>query len=125
MTTGDSDNSELTPPPPPPPPPAPSSAAAPPAPTSYGAATVGAVPATNGLATAGLILGIVSIFLNTFFVVSIAGIVVSALGIKRAGDQAKAGLVPVGKTAAIWGLVLAILGAINSLAWKWLFLFFF
>lgn len=102
------DQSASIPPPPPPPPP----------PTAYAAA-----PPTNGMATAGLVLGIASIFINTLFVPAILGVVFSSIGISRAGEHLRAKGFAVGRGAAIAGLICAIAGVLNSLLWKWILLF--
>lgn len=77
---------------------------------------------TNGHATAGLVLGIVSLIVNTFTVVSILGLIFSIIGITRAGTLESAGYGPVGRARAVWGLVLSILGGALTATFK-LFLF--
>ncbi|WP_419391784.1 hypothetical protein [Demequina sp. SO4-13] len=63
--------------------------------------------------------------INTFFIPAILAIVFSSLGIKRAAELERHGMVPVGRGAAIAGLVTGIVGVLNSLLWKWLVLFIF
>lgn len=90
----------------------------PPPPTGYASA----LP-TNGMATAGLVLGIFSIFINTLFVPAILGVIFSSVGISRAGQLARTTGYDVGRGAAIAGLICAIAGMVNSLLWKWALLF--
>jgi hypothetical protein len=72
----------------------------------------------NTRATAGLVLGVVSLLVNPFLVTSIAAIVVGAQGLVRAGQLTTAGYAPVGRTQAVVGLVLAVLGAGGTVALK-------
>ncbi|MFS0700601.1 DUF2510 domain-containing protein [Cellulomonas sp. 179-A 4D5 NHS] len=72
----------------------------------------------NTRATAGLVLGVLSLLVNSFLVTSIAAIVLSAQGLVRAGQLTAAGYAPVGRTAAIAGLVLAVIGAGGTVALK-------
>lgn len=73
---------------------------------------------TNAPATAALVLGVVSLAVNTLMVTSLAAIVLGAVGLTRAGRFTSAGYAPVGRTKAVAGLVLAVLGAGGSLAFK-------
>lgn len=88
----------------------PSSAGMPPAnlpPTGgppYGHGPV--VPATNGAATASLVLGIVSLVASLLFLPAILGMVFGFVGVNRAGRTNP----PVGKGKAITGIVLSAVG---------------
>lgn len=77
------------------------------------------------MAVVGLALGILSIFINTFFVPAILGIMFSSLGISRANEREHTTGYAVGRGMAIAGLVCAIAGVLNSLLWKWAVLFLF
>lgn len=72
----------------------------------------------NPRATAGLALGIASLIVNPVLVTSIVGIVFSGLGLSRAARMTEVGYAPVGRTQAMWGLGLSILGLVSSLALK-------
>lgn len=72
----------------------------------------------NTRATAGLVLGVLSLLVNSFLVVSVAAIVLCALGLVRAGQLTAAGYAPVGRTAAVAGVVLAVVGAGGTVALK-------
>lgn len=72
----------------------------------------------NAPATAGMWLGIASLVVNTFLVTSLAAIVLSALGLTRASRFTTAGYAPVGRTKAVLGLILAVLGAGGTVAFK-------
>lgn len=76
----------------------------------------------NGAATAGLTLGIICMFLNSLLLVSTPAFICSIVGLNRASQLEAAGYGPVGRTAAVWGLVLSILGALGTIFLK-LFLF--
>ncbi|GAA2724288.1 DUF2510 domain-containing protein [Cellulomonas aerilata] len=73
---------------------------------------------TNNLATAGLVLGVVALLVNTFLVVSIAALVLSVLGLNRAGQLVQAGYGPVGRGKAIAGIVLSLLGGAGTVLFK-------
>ena len=75
-------------------------------------------PASNAAATAGLTLGIIAMFINTLMIMSLLALIFSIVGIGQAGHVARAGYGPVGRTRAIWGLVLSILGALGTLLFK-------
>ncbi|GEM_PF-6074217 len=79
-------------------------------------------PPRNSLATAGLVLGIIAMVVNPLTLLSVLGIVLSGIGLSRAGTLVRLGYPPVGRTAATWGLVLSILGFGFSALFK-LFLF--
>jgi hypothetical protein len=72
----------------------------------------------NTPATAGLVLGVVALVVNTMLVVSLAAFVLSVLGLNRAGQLASAGYAPVGRARAIWGLLLALLGGAGTILFK-------
>ena len=72
----------------------------------------------NTPATAGLVLGVVALLVNTFLVVSLAAFVLSALGIARAGQFVSAGYAPVGRGRAIAGMVLSLLGGAGTVLFK-------
>lgn len=72
----------------------------------------------NTRATVGLWLGVASLLVNTLMLTSLAAVVVCGLGLTRAAQLTTAGYAPVGRTRAVAGLVLAVLGAGGSLAFK-------
>ncbi len=72
----------------------------------------------NPRARAGLMLGAVSVLVNPVLLVSIAALVVSGLGLQRAGQMTRFGYAPVGRRQAIGGLVLGAVGLIASIALK-------
>ncbi|MCB2412000.1 DUF4190 domain-containing protein [Demequina sp. TTPB684] len=78
---------------------------------------------SNGAATAGLVLGIVALFINTLFVPSILGIIFASVGLKNANQFERHGYGPVGRGPATAGLVCAIIAVVFSLLIKWMFLF--
>ncbi|RPF20985.1 Ltp family lipoprotein [Myceligenerans xiligouense] len=65
-------------------------------------------PATNGAATASLVLGIVSLFLSLLFLPSVLGLVLGVVGANRA----KRTTPPVGREKAVWGIVLSAVGLV-------------
>ncbi len=81
-------------------------AAPPPQPLAYQPAPA-ACP-RNPQATAGLVLGIVALVVNTLAVVSVLAGVLSVLGLTKANRLQAFGYAPVGRTKAVWGLVLAV-----------------
>lgn len=80
---------------------------------------------SNRSSTAGLVLGIIAIFVNTFLFVSVLAVIFSLMGIRRSNTMLARYGHPIGRTAAVWGLVFGVLAIINSIAWKWAFLFLF
>jgi hypothetical protein len=94
-----------------------------PATQEYAPSYVPAVPAIrNTRATAGLVLGIVAMVVDPLGVPAILGIIFSGLGLSRAGELQRVGYGPVGRTRAVWGLVLSILGLLGTATVKlWLF----
>ncbi len=76
----------------------------------------------NTQATAGLVLGIVAMVVDPLGVPAILGIIFSGLGLSRAGQLQRFGYAPVGRTKAVWGLVLSILGLLGTATVKlWAF----
>ncbi len=76
----------------------------------------------NTQATAGLVLGIVAMVVDPLGIPAILGIVFSGLGLSRAGQLQRFGYAPVGRTKAVWGLVLSILGLLGTATFKlWVF----
>jgi hypothetical protein len=71
-------------------------------------------PPRNGPANAGLTLGILSFFLSAL--AGIPGLILSALGIGRAAKFQRDGDGPVGRTKAIAGLALSVIGSAVSAA---------
>ena len=74
----------------------------------------------NGAATAGLALGIICMFINTFLLVSTPAFICSIVGLAKANQLQGAGFAPVGRALAVWGLVLSILGALGTVFLKFL-----
>ena len=72
----------------------------------------------NTHATVGLVLGIAALLLNTFLVMSVAGLVFSILGLNRAGQLVSAGYAPVGRGRAIAGMLLSLLGGAGTVLFK-------
>lgn len=79
----------------------------------------------NGQATAGMILGIVSLLINTFLIVGLLAIVFSVLGLRNADRFQSVGYGPRGRGAAVTGLVCGIVGTVISLLFKGAFFFLF
>jgi len=77
---------------------------------------------TNRPATVGLVLAVVALLVNTFLVVTLAALVLCAVGLNRAGRLAQAGYAPVGRRSAIVGLVLAVLAGAGTVLFKGLLL---
>lgn len=108
-----------------PPPPA-AFATTPPPPAAYSYPAYGAPAvqsASNGAATAGLVLGIVAIFINTLLIPSILGIVFASVGLKNATQFERLGYGALGRGPAAAGLVCSIIAVAFSLLFKWMFLF--
>lgn len=73
------------------------------------------VPLTNGAATAGLVLGLVSLVVNLLLIPSLLGIIFSGVGLSRANAQTRAGYRGQTKrNSALWGIWLSIIGFIGS-----------
>jgi hypothetical protein len=72
----------------------------------------------NTRATVALVLGVASLVVNTLMVTSLAAIVLAAMGLTRASQLSSAGYAAVGRNQAVAGLVLAVLGAGGTLAFK-------
>jgi len=75
----------------------------------------GAAVPKNGLALAGLIVSIVSVLIGIYGVVSIVGIALSGAGLSRANKMQAEGSLPIGKNAAIAGIVIGILSLVFNL----------
>ncbi|VTR78058.1 DUF2510 domain-containing protein [Cellulomonas hominis] len=76
----------------------------------------------NPMATAGLVLGIVSLVVNTLTITALVGIVLSGIGLARASTLQRYGYAPVGRAKAAWGLGLSVAGFFFTAFFK-LFLF--
>lgn len=73
------------------------------------------VPLTNTAATAGLVLGLVSLFVNLLLIPSMLGLIFSGIGLSRANAQLRAGYRGNTKrTSALWGIWLSIIGFIGT-----------
>jgi hypothetical protein len=72
----------------------------------------------NTPATAGLVLGVIALLVNTMLLMSLAAFVLSAIGLNRAGQLVQAGYAPVGRTKAIWGMVLSLLAGAGTVLFK-------
>lgn len=70
-------------------------------------------PARNGL-----IWGILCLLANPLFLVGVAGIVWASVGLGRANRWAREGWPATGRTQAVWGLVLGIIGTLGTLILK-------
>ena len=64
----------------------------------------------NGLAIAGFVVGLVSIFLNFYCITGIVGLILSILGLKKSKETGKS------KSLAIAGIVCSIIGIIVGIA---------
>lgn len=72
----------------------------------------------NKAATVGLVLGIVAVVVNPILLVGIGAIVVSAFGWNRAALMSQFGYAPVGRGRATWGLILGLVGIVESIVLK-------
>lgn len=75
-------------------------------------------PGRNQFASAGLILGIVSVVVNPLLLAGLVAIGVSAVGFNRASLMSQVGYSPIGRGKAILGMILGLLGIIASVAFK-------
>lgn len=91
-------------------------------PVQYGPGVFPVSPPRNGAATAGLTLGIICMFVNSFLLLSTPAFICSIVGLTKASQLQAAGFGPVGRASAVWGLVLSILGALGTVFLKF-FLF--
>lgn len=80
----------------------------------YASQPYGATPASssNGLAIAGLVVSCVSLLIGLYGLTAIAGIVLSALGLRQANQKAAAGLLATGRGVAIAGIVVGAASAL-------------
>jgi hypothetical protein len=85
--------------------------------TGYPQQQYGTAVAKNGLATAGLIVSIVSLLIGIYGLVCITGIALSGVGLSRARQMEAAGGVAVGKSAATAGLVIGIVSLVLNIVW--------
>ncbi len=81
--------------------------------TAYPVPTVKNTPAT-----AGLVLGIVAMFVDPLTIPALLGIIFSGIGLNRASTLSRHGYAPVGRAKAVWGLVLSILGMLGTIFFK-------
>lgn len=72
-------------------------------------------PARNPAATAGLVVGLISIVVPGL-ILAVAGLIASGRGLAQASRSARYGDGPVGRTRAGWGLGLSVVGTFTSLA---------
>ncbi|RYV50116.1 hypothetical protein [Pengzhenrongella frigida] len=72
----------------------------------------------NTAATVGLVLGLVSVVVNPILLVGIAAIGFSAFGYNRASLMSQFGYAPIGKRKAVLGMILGLLGIIESVVFK-------
>ena len=72
-----------------------------------------------------MILGIVSLLINTFLIVGMLAIMFSVLGLRNADRFQSAGYAPGGRGTAVTGLVCGIVGTVISLLFKWVFFLLF
>jgi len=80
-----------------------------------GNATADQKAGTNAPATAGLVLGIISVVANPLLLVGITSFILSVKGLSRARKWESEGSTPVGRKKAVWGIVLASIGSVISL----------
>jgi len=85
--------------------------------TGYPQQQYGAAVPKNGLATAGLIVSLVSLLIGLYCIVCIVGIILSGVGLSRARQMEAAGGVAVGKSAATAGVVVGIISLILNIIW--------
>lgn len=79
---------------------------------------VGGPPPRNAFAVAAFWVGIGSLVVNTFALVSIAAIVFGIMGVRRANVFARRGDQPLGRKLAVWGIVIALVGMLGTLLLK-------
>jgi hypothetical protein len=89
--------------------------------TGYAQPQYGAASPKNGLATAGLVVSIVSVFFGIYGVACIVGIALSGVGLSRARQFEASTGVAVGKSAATAGVAVGIISlVINILYLAWI-----
>lgn len=72
----------------------------------------------NTAATTGLILAIISLFVNPLMLVGIGGLVWGIVGLSRASKWAEQGYEAIGKNKAIWAIVVSSVGTVLTIALK-------
>jgi hypothetical protein len=72
----------------------------------------------NTAATVGFVLGIVSVVVNPVLLVGIGAIGFSAFGFNRASLMSQFGYAPIGKRKAILGMILGLVGILESVMYK-------
>lgn len=73
--------------------------------------------ANNGLAIAGFVVGLVSIFLNFYCITGIVGLILSILGFKKSKETEKGkGLAIAGISCSVIGIIVGIIGIIIAIA---------
>jgi hypothetical protein len=72
----------------------------------------------NTAATAGFVLGLVSVVVNPVLLVGIGAIGVSAFAFNRASLMSQFGYAPIGRGKAILGVILGLAGIVVSVVFK-------
>ena len=73
--------------------------------------------ANNGLAIAGFVVGLVSIFLNFYCITGIVGLIWSIVGFKKSKESEKGtGIAIAGIICSIIGIIVGIIGIIMAIA---------
>lgn len=72
-------------------------------------------PPRNGMANAGMFLGVASLIMNPFGITSVIAIAMSIFGVRRAVAMFKSGGAPVGRIPATIGLALGVATAVFAL----------
>lgn len=75
-------------------------------------------PGRNTAATVGLVLGVVSLVVNPVLLMGIGAVGVSAFGFNRAALMGQFGYAPIGKRKAVLGVLLGLLGILESVVFK-------
>jgi Protein of unknown function (DUF2510)/Domain of unknown function (DUF4333) len=71
---------------------------------------------TNPSATSGFALGLLSVFLNPLYIVTIMGLRRSAMALRRATELEETGNKPTGRAKARWGIAFSLIGMIGATA---------
>lgn len=66
----------------------------------------------NSMAYTGLVLALVALLINPFAILSILGIVFSAIGLAKSYDHERDGAKTHGRGTAVWGIIVGIVGLI-------------